>query len=223
MKTIRYADNNDYHFFAAVVAVFASLFLSDRKEKAKYEAKSNELSSEVMRLKEELAQAGVSGSRRQCIKKDLILEFLRDDEGLECEVMEDSGLIVFKIGDEKYHVGTERLPRQVYLRKGYNVGDAEVDWDAMEKAALAVTDDLIMIKMNVDTENRTYEYYIVSPDRTIGNFVSNFEFYISLFSDAERRFSERYDEFSKMREENRELKASNEILRRKFEAQKLKS
>lgn len=55
MKTIRYADNNDYHFFAAVVAVFASLFLSDRKEKAKYEAKSNELSSEVMRLKEELA------------------------------------------------------------------------------------------------------------------------------------------------------------------------
>lgn len=102
MKTIRYADNNDYHFFAAVVAVFASLFLSDRKEKAKYEAKSNELSSEVMRLKEELAQAGVSGSRRQCIKKDLILEFLRDEEGLECEVMEDSGLIVFKIGDEKY-------------------------------------------------------------------------------------------------------------------------
>ncbi len=62
MKTIRYADNNNYHFFAAVVAVFASLFLSDRKEKAKYEAKSNELSSEVMRLKEELAQAGVSGS-----------------------------------------------------------------------------------------------------------------------------------------------------------------
>lgn len=120
-------------------------------------------------------------------------------------------------------MGTERLPRQVYLRKGYNVGDAEVDWDAMEKAALAVTDDLIMIKMNVDTENRTYECYIVSPDRTIGNFVSNFEFYISLFSDAERRFSERYDEFSKMREENRELKASNEILRRKFEAQKLKS
>ena len=108
MKTIRYADNNDYHFFAAVVAVFASLFLSDRKEKAKYEAKSNELSSEVMRLKEELAQAGVSGSRRQCIKKDLILEFLRDEEGLECEV----------------------------------------NWDAMEKAALAVTDDLTMIKMN---------------------------------------------------------------------------
>ena len=148
MKTIRYADNNNYHFFAAVVVVFASLFLSDRKEKAKYEAKSNELSSEVMRLKEELAQAGVSGSRRQCINKDLILEFLRDEEGLECEVMEDSGLIVFKIGDEKYHVGTERLPRQVYLRKGYNVGDAEVDWDAMEKAALAVTDDLTMIKMN---------------------------------------------------------------------------
>lgn len=29
--------------------------------------------------------------------------------------------------------------------------------------------------------------------------------------------------FRKMREENRELKASNEILRRKFEAQKLKS
>ena len=102
MTTIRYADNNNYHFFAAVVAVFASLFLSDRKEKAKYEAKSNELSSEVMRLKEELAQAGVSGSRRQCIKNDLILEFLRDEEGLECEVMEDSGLIVFKIGDEKY-------------------------------------------------------------------------------------------------------------------------
>lgn len=37
--------------------------------------------------------------------------------------------------------------------------------------------------------------------KTIGNFVSNFEFYINLFSDAERRFSKRYDEFSKMRED----------------------
>lgn len=210
-------------FLAAVAAVFASLSLSDRKDKARYEAKSNELSSEVMRLREELAQSKVSGTRRQLIRKDLILEYLRDEAGLECELMEDRDLIIFKIGDERYHVNTDRLPRQVHLRKGYNVGDADVDWDAMEKAALAVADDLIMVKMNVDRENRTYEYYVVSPDRTIGNFASNFEFYVGLFGDAERCFADRYKEFSKDREEEREKVMSGEMIRKQFEAQKLKS
>ena len=41
-----------------------------------------------------------------------------------------------------------------------------MDWDAMEKAALAVTDDLTMINMKVDRENRIYEYAVVSPERT---------------------------------------------------------
>ena len=163
---IRYVTTIIIFFLAAVAAVFVSLFLSDRKDKARYEARSNELSSEVMRLREELAQSNVYGTRRQSIRKDLILEYLRDEAGLECEAMEDRDLIVFKIGDERYHLNTDRLPRQVHLRKGYNVGDADIDWDAMDKAALAVADDLIMINMNVDRENRIYEYSVVSPDRT---------------------------------------------------------
>ena len=91
---------------ATVAAIFAALFISERNEKTRYEAKSDELSSELMQLRAELARVNAMGSGRQSLSKELIQNFIRDEEGYECQTYDDMDLIIFNTGDVSYHVDT---------------------------------------------------------------------------------------------------------------------
>lgn len=209
----------------AAAAVFAALYFSNRKDVLKYESKSEGLTSELTGVKEELAKVQASsGSRMLTLKPELILDYLKNTEGLESEFLDGNEMISYKVGDERYHIDTRRLPLQVILRKGYSLDGVEIDWDIMRKAALDVADELIMVKMNVNQEHNTYDYYIVSPDRTLDNFSKNFEFYMSLFRDAESRFSERYHEYEEMaKAAGKGNSIPAEYIKHQCESQKMKS
>lgn len=209
----------------ATAAVFAVLYFTNRSEAAKYESRSESLSSELNGIREELARVQASNDNRMmALKSDAILEFLKNTEGLDAEYVEGSEIITFMVDDERYHIDTRRLPLQVILRKGYNLDGIDVNWDIMKRASLDVTDELIMIKMNVSQDNNTLDYYIVSPDRSLDNFAKNFEFYMSLIRDAEGRFSQRCHEYEEA------IKASglgnsipSEYIQQQCESQKMKS
>lgn len=191
---------------SATAALFATLFFTNRKAASKYEGKADQLSSEMIRLREELSGVrATAGTRKQPVKVDLIKEFLEQTQGLDCKVFGEGDLISFRLGDSTYHIDTRRLPQQVAIRKGYNMENQEnVDWDAVRRAALDVMDGLVMIKMNVDPEEKSFDYYIVSPDRSMDNFQSNFEFYIGLIADAEKLF---YDKYTEYKEEEQDVSA----------------
>ena len=208
---------------ATVAAIFAALFISERNEKTRYEAKSDELSSELMQLRAELARVNAMGSGRQSLSKELIQNFIRDEEGYECQTYDDRDLIIFNTGDGSYHVDTERLPHQVLLRKGYNLDGADVDWVAMEKASIDVMKGLVIVKININRELNSFEYCIVSLDRTIGNFARNFAFYMGLLNDAERLFGDKYREYAEDKGWECDNVMAEDVLKYQMDSQKLKS
>lgn len=211
----------------AIAAFFATLFFTSHKATFKYEQKADQLSSEIIRLREELAAArATTGTRKLPLKVELIKEYLDQSHGLECNILGDGELIAFRLGDSTYHIDARRLPQQVVIRKGYNMENQEdVDWNAIKRASLDVTDSLVMIKMNVEPEDNSFDYYIVSPDRSMDNFQTNFEFYMGLIYDAEKLFYEKYTAY---KEEGRDITSrideiATEVASKHQESQKMMS
>ena len=101
-------------------------------------------------------------------------------------------MIFFVVNGEPYHIDCVRLPQQFMLRKAYFRTDgACVHWDILEQAAIQTMKDLVMVKIYVNP-NAGYGFCIVSTTHTIAALREDYDFFMSLISDAERKLREEY-------------------------------
>ena len=177
--------------FAAAAGIFAALFFTIRNSIMKYEKKSESLSKELTDLKCEFARLeSQEEGRITPLSIKSVEEFLKREKAASVKVEEQTQSISFETAGQRYHIDCSRFPRQVVLFKGWNVDPDQLHWDVLTRAALEVTKALVMVKTNVYEDS--YDFMIVSPDHTIASFKDNFDFYMSLISDAERKLSDEY-------------------------------
>ena len=177
----------------AAAAIFAVLFFQDRKDAKKYESKAESLSKELNDLRCELARREISGGEAMIpLTCDNIAEFLKREKTGEVEISEDSNVILYVVNGERYHIECSRLPQQFILRKGYGgMEGAAVHWDILEQAAIQTMKDLVMVKLHVNP-NDGYDLMIVSTTHTIAALREDYDFFMSLIFDAERKLREEY-------------------------------
>lgn len=180
-------------FFAAIAAIFAALFFHGRNDARKYETKAESLSKELSDLKCELARReGVYGDAMTPLTKESIMEFLKREKTDKVENPEDSSVVLFELGGAHYQIDYSRLPQQFIIRKGYGgMEKTDIHWDILEQAAMATMKGLVMVKMHVNPDDG-YDYLIVSTTHTVAGLREDFDFFMTLISDAERRLSEEY-------------------------------
>ena len=177
----------------AVAAIFAVLFFQDRKDAMKYESKAESLSKELNDLRCDLARRENNGGDAMVpLTRENIAEFLKREKTGEVEISEDSNVILYVVNGERYHIECSRLPQQFILRKGYGgMERAAVHWDILEQAAIQTMKDLVMVKLHVNP-NEGYDFMIVSTTHTIAALREDYDFFMSLISDAERKLREEY-------------------------------
>ena len=177
----------------AAAAIFAVLFFQDRKAAKKYESKAESLSKELNDLRCELARREISGPEAMIpLTRENIAEFLKMKTTGEIDISEDDNMIFFVVNGEPYHIDCIRLPQQFMLRKAYFITDgACVHWDILEQAAIQTMKDLVMVKIYVNP-NAGYGFCIVSTTHTIAALREDYDFFMSLISDAERKLREEY-------------------------------
>ena len=177
----------------AVAAIFAVLFFQDRKDAMKYESKAESLSKELNDLRCDLARRENNGGDAMVpLTRENIAEFLKREKTGEVEISEDSNVILYVVNGERYHIECSRLPQQFILRKGYGgMERAAVHWDILEQAAIQTMKDLVMVKLHVN-QKEGYDFMIVSTTHTIAALREDYDFFMSLISDAERKLREEY-------------------------------
>ena len=177
----------------AAAAIFAVLFFQDRKDAKKYESKAESLSKELNDLRCDLARREISGGDTMIpLTCDNIAEFLKREKTGEVEISEDANVILYVVNGERYHIECSRLPQQFILRKGYGgMEGAAVHWGILEQAAIQTMKDLVMVKLHVNP-NEGYDFMIVSTTHTIAALREDYDFFMSLISDAESTFREVY-------------------------------
>ena len=177
----------------AAAAIFAVLFFQDRKDAKKYESKAESLSKELNDLRCELARRENNGGDAMVpLTRENIAEFLKREKTGEVEISEDANVILYVVNGEPYHIDCVRLPQQFMLRKAYFITDgACVHWDILEQAAIQTMKDLVMVKIYVNP-NAGYGFCIVSTTHTIAALREDYDFFMSLISDAERKLREEY-------------------------------
>ena len=177
----------------AVAAIFAVLFFQDRKDAMKYESKAESLSKELNDLRCDLARRENNGGDAMVpLTRENIAEFLKREKTGEVEISEDSNVILYVVNGERYHIECSRLPQQFILRKGYGgMERAAVHWDILEQAAIQTMKDLVMVKLHVNP-NDGYDLMIVSTTHTIAALREDYDFFMSLIFDAERKLREEY-------------------------------
>ena len=177
----------------AAAAIFAVLFFQDRKDAKKYESKAESLSSELNDLMCDLPRRENNGGDAMIpLTRENIAEFLKREKTGEVEISEDANVIFFVVNGEPYHIDCVRLPQQFILRKGYGgMEGAAVHWDILEQAAIQTMKDLVMVKLHVNP-NDGYDFMIVSTTHTIAALREDYDFFMSLISDAERKLREEY-------------------------------
>ena len=177
----------------AAAAIFAVLFFQDRKDAKKYESKAESLSKELNDLRCDLARRENNGGDAMVpLTRENIAEFLKREKTGEVEISEDSNVILYVVNGERYHIECSRLPQQFILRKGYGgMERAAVHWDILEQAAIQTMKDLVMVKIYVNP-NAGYGFCIVSTTHTIAALREDYDFFMSLISDAERKLREEY-------------------------------
>ena len=178
---------------AAAAAIFAVMFFQDRKDAKKYESKAESLSKELNDLRCDLARREISGGEAMIpLTRENIAEFLKMKTTGKVDISEDENMIFFVVNGEPYHIDCARLPQQFMLRKTYFGTDgACVHWDILEQAAIQTMKDLVMVKIYVSL-NEGYGFSIVSTTHTIAALREDYDFFISLIFDAERKLREEY-------------------------------
>ena len=177
----------------AAAAIFAVLFFQDRKDAKKYESKAESLSKELNDLRCDLARRENNGGDAMVpLTRENIAEFLKREKTGEVEISEDANVILYVVNGEPYHIDCVRLPQQFILRKGYGgMERAAVHWDILEQAAIQTMKDLVMVKLHVNP-NDGYDFMIVSTTHTIAALREDYDFFMSLIFDAERKLREEY-------------------------------
>lgn len=178
---------------AAASAAFAALFFRGRGEAARQESRAEALSREASDLRCQIARMEErDGGYMKPLTKESIEAFLKKEVAPKVRTSGES-MVVFET-DSTYVIDCGRLPQQVILRKWYGVDKGSMRWDVAWKASLEVAQRLVMVKMHVDPEDSSYDFMVVSTDRTVGSLRQNFPDYMSIIADAEKLFGERYRE-----------------------------
>lgn len=178
---------------AAASSAFAVLFFRGRCDAARQEYRAETLSKEASDLRCQVARLEErDGGYMKPLTKENIAEYLRKEVAPKVDVSHEN-MVVFET-DATYLIDCGRLPQQVILRKGYGVDKGSVHWEAAREASLAVVDSLVMVRMHVNPEDCSYDFMIVSADRTVGSLRQNMPEYMSIIAEAEKLFSERYRE-----------------------------
>lgn len=106
-------------------------------------------------------------------------------------VNNDSKDVTFSINDTRFNLDLERLPL-TFLYLGYGIDD-EVDKEALAKAAAKVSNDIVMVKVNVHDDG--YNYLIACCESCIGHLEESLDKYLDILDDSQRKMSEAYHEF----------------------------
>lgn len=178
---------------AAAAAVFAVMFFRDRKDAGKYESRAESLSKELNDLKCELARRESGGQDALVpLTMENIAQFLKREKTGEVETYKDENMILFGLAGVRFNIDCSRLPQQLILRKGVGgMEEINIHWDLLEQAAVNVMKSLVMVKMHVNP-NEGYDIMIVSTTHTIAALREDYDFFMSLISDAEKQFHEDY-------------------------------
>ena len=177
---------------AAAAAVFAALFFQGRMDIRKHETKSESLAKELSDLRFETARREAERSDHfKPLTPEGVVEFLKRERTGEVEWIEEKRMIRFLHEGDIFLIDCSRLPFQFILIRGYEIEGTGIRRDVLERAAVEVTRAIVMIKMNV-SEGGYYEYQVVSTTHTEASLREDFDFLLSLFSDAERKLREVY-------------------------------
>ncbi len=111
------------------------------------------------------------------------------------EVTEDT--IRFVVKDLTYAIYTDRLP-QIVLTLRFRVDSAKHDINLLRRAAYQMSDEIIMVKTQIDDEpgeDGLYSlfFFLVAMDRNYSSFKSNLNNYITIIEDGRQRMGEHYD------------------------------
>lgn len=177
---------------AAIAGVMGTLYYQGKAKAAEQNNEVQKLSSELSELKLQMVRKDASaGDITTSLTTEVVADFLKREKTNDVHIDRDTKMVIFRIGEETFNIDCERLPQQLIFRKGYNMEGADIRWDVLQRAAVAVTEALVMVKVRV-FENNSYDYYIVTTDHALASLRENFPFYMSLIIDAERMFREEY-------------------------------
>ena len=178
---------------SAAAGIFSVMFFQDRKDAKKYESKAESLSKELNDIRCDLARRENNGGDAMIpLTRENITEFLKREKTGEVETSEEANMVLYVVNGERYHIDCSRLPQQFILLKGYGgMEGTDIHWDILEQAAIQTTKGLVMVKMHVDP-NEGYDFMIVSTTHTIAALREDYDFFMSLIADAERRVREEY-------------------------------
>ena len=113
-------------------------------------------------------------------------------KGYKIEGIHNDGKdITFSINDTRFNLDLERQPL-TFLYLGYGI-DEDVDKEALTRAAAKVTNDIVMVKVNVHDDG--YNYLIASCESCIGHLEESLDKYLEILDDSQRKMSEAYHEF----------------------------
>ncbi len=132
--------------------------------------------------------------RRTPLTKESLLDFICEEKSRVVETKDDSPLAVFKYGEDTYGLNTSRLPQQFIMRKSYDISN-DPNKELLWAAAVRANDSVVIAKVLL-REDRI-DFMIVSMDHTVEQLRENFDAYLSLIADTERRFSDEMEELMK--------------------------
>lgn len=115
-----------------------------------------------------------------------------EGKGYKIEGIHNDGKdITFSVNDTRFNLDLERQPL-TFLYLGYGIDD-ELDKDALARAAAKVTDDIVMVKVNVHDDG--YNYLIACCESCIGHLDESLDKYMEILEDAQRKMSDAYHEY----------------------------
>lgn len=152
----------------------------------------------IQELRDALAKADLQFREASSILTvEGIVKFLTDEIHAEIYKVSENGVITYGRGNDMVSIDCRNMPQDMMIGKLWRPDGIGIDWDAVEKAAEAVTHELKMVKMHVMREV-SYDMTVVTADRTLSSLREHFEYYQDLLQYAVEVFHERYLEFSRI-------------------------
>lgn len=109
-------------------------------------------------------------------------------------------VILFMVSGDHYFVDTARLPA-VFLIRQFSIDTNEWDIGLLRHAAHIMSDEIIIIKADIDDDDEaTLRFIVAALDGNYASFRDNLTTYISLITEGHRKMNESYEQL--LREKN---------------------